>query len=362
MRALIEEVLASFPPRNERNDASRSAGDAGALERLRELFIAAGVERMERECDAERWLQIGVSFRGAGQADAFLRDELRPAITRWLAEKRFERFFFMRKAPGLRLRFEGRALETELWPALREIVERGEREGTVRGHEFGVYDAETYQFGGETGLHIAHEFFHHDSLALMDLLAAEREDGEATDRSILSLLVLNDLFRRCVDDGPEHWDVWCNMDLAGRTLNRDREVLQHARKALAANRKTLTLTTGDPSLLLEQLAPAERKAMQRLIDSNESVANRLRQAAREGKLLYGVRKILPFFVIFHWNRWSMGIGEQCVLSYYMQEILNGKSAPVRAGLGKTDRRKTSRMAKKPAKKSSTKRKTKSKRS
>lgn len=299
----------------------KDEAERGALERARELFLLAGAERLERASDTADWLEVGVAPRArggdaAGTAPApNLGDTLRGFVRRALAEGRVDRFFFMRKPPGLRLRFRGARIR-EFLPDLR-----AELAAVVDVVQIGPYDAETYQFGGETGLDIAHELFTHDSLAILDLLAPPAPE---VDTSLLSLLVLSDLLRRVTGDPFERWDVWAQMKLTGRLPTP--EAAREARydEELDANRAVYQRILDDPDAVTATLPTREAGVVAAMREANALVAERWLSAVRSDRLLYPLRKILPFCIIFHWNRWGLDPDEQVALTYAMERLLDPK--------------------------------------
>jgi thiopeptide-type bacteriocin biosynthesis protein len=326
-RAALDAVLESFravgvpaPPAGE---PPWSAAELGEIAHARELFVAAGTERVVRALGADRWLQVGVRCASDAQADAFLAGPLDTALRRWSEAGTVGQFFFMRKPPGVRLRFRGTGLDTTLLPELLALLAGEEAAKRITGHELGVYDEETHQFGGEVGLEIAHEHFDHDSRALFEIIRLEAQDADTTDRETLSLLVLNDLVAQVASDGWERWDVWRNMRLAGRLRTYGPEAEAALRGELEANHEAL-LQTLHPREALAKLPPAEQKVLERYFAANTKVAARFADAARAGTLLYGARKILPFFVIFHWNRWGMDATTQFALTYFMESLQSPK--------------------------------------
>jgi hypothetical protein len=137
--------------------------------------------------------------------------------------------------------------------------------------------------------------------------------------------VLNHLIARVCADKSEQWDTWCNMRLTGRTTPNDADVLQQLRENLEECRDVIEDSVWNPAAIAEDLSSAERDLLNGYLAHNERIAERLLRAARDGTLLYGIRKILPFFIIFHWNRWGISLDEQISLSFYMHEILNPKA-------------------------------------
>ena len=319
MRELIDAIVASLRPFALDSDRW-TAEELTLLTDLREQFIAAGAEHLKRVHNPARWLQVGVRFRGRAQRMSFLGGPLRQTVGRWLAEGRIERFFFMLKPPGLRLRFGGAALDRDLAPRLERLLERERSAGRLMRHEYGVYDAETYQFGGPIGLDIAHDFFTYDSLAILELL---RYGTPVDTLPVLSLTVLNHLAAQICDDPWERWDAWCNLALARSKVDHP-AALPRAEARFEAQRELLAQTVWEPDAVLAQLPPALRRVLTRYFENNQRLGNRLRDAARSGRLLYGPRKIFPFYVIFHWNRWMFPVETQLMLGFCMQRLLDPK--------------------------------------
>ena len=274
----------------------------------------------QRESDIH---QVGVRFTSDAQADHFLAGPLDAALRGWREAGVVSQFFFMRKPPGIRLRFRGADPDARLLPELVALLSAEEKAKRVTGHELGVYDEETHQFGGEVGMEIAHEFFDHDSRALFDVVRLEAKSADTTDRATLSLLTLNDLVAQVAADGWERWDVWRNMRLAGRLRSYGPEAEAALRGELEANHEALVQTL-HPREALASLPAAEQEVLQRTFDANARIAARFAEAARAGTLLYGARKILPFFVIFHWNRWGMDATTQFALTYFMESLQSPK--------------------------------------
>jgi thiopeptide-type bacteriocin biosynthesis protein len=322
MRQLIAAVVASFGP-IALDDGGWQDAEIALLTDLRERFICAGAAHLENVHNPQRWLQVGVRFKSQRQCRSFLRGRLGPAAKRWLAERRIRHFFFMVKPPGLRLRFCGAGLDRDLAPRLHRLLDRERTDGTLVSYEPGVYDAETYQFGGDVGLDIAHDLFNYDSLAILDLL---RSEAPRETLPVLSLTVLNHLLAELCADPWELWDGWCNMRLVQRIPTLDPGALAAAAARFEEQRELLARTVWDRDSVLAELPPPQRRVLTRYLAENVRLARRLRQAARSGELLYGPRKIFPFYAIFQWNRWMFSLRTQAALAFYMQRLLDPKGA------------------------------------
>jgi thiopeptide-type bacteriocin biosynthesis protein len=111
-------------------------------------------------------------------------------------------FFARYNVPSWQLRF--RILGRPDWisgPVLervREGVAPLQAAGTVEAVEFAEYDRELVRYGGEEGMALAEQLFLHDSLAILDLIEADRQGLLEKSRREISLLMterLLDLLR-----------------------------------------------------------------------------------------------------------------------------------------------------------------------
>jgi len=106
-------------------------------------------------------------------------------------------FFARYNVPSWQVRF--RVLGHSGWIAgpVRERIERDleplQASGAVEKIEFAEYDRETERYGGEEGMALAEKLFLHDSLAVLDLMAAERQGLLAKTRREWSLLMTEGL-------------------------------------------------------------------------------------------------------------------------------------------------------------------------
>jgi thiopeptide-type bacteriocin biosynthesis protein len=216
-------------------------------------------------------------------------------MERWREERRFRGAFFMRKPPGLRLRFWGPEIRRRLEPALVAWLEDAERRNTIRGFRFAVYEPEIHRFGGLAGMAIAHEHFDHDSRLALRYETLPADDQIGLPRNLFSLAVVNDLFSRCVDDGAELWDIWQRLRRQvaaaapipaedGGDLRREREALQLA------------------TAFADRLSPATATLLADARAGNAAIAARLHAAIVAERLHIGARAWLAAVCVFHWNR------------------------------------------------------------
>lgn len=259
------------------------------------------------------WLQINLSLeRRQGDplpAARALFARLLPAVESWRRRGALEIFFFVRKPPDVRLRFQTQAPRAQLLAELESMLSGLMREGYVRQFFPSIYEPEIRQFGGREAMEFVHRYFAADSLAwiALDQLAAQGARSTADDRIVLA--VMNDLFLRTLACPFEVWDVWCNLaDLMPPNQveppGEMEPVLIHS--------------------LLAAAPQAEKQVLQDYCISNEQLSAGLRQVWNAGKLQCGLRAILPFVAMFHFNRHGLDGSRQAALSQAMSRAWNPK--------------------------------------
>ncbi|MEX1362766.1 MAG: thiopeptide-type bacteriocin biosynthesis protein, partial [Nannocystaceae bacterium] len=189
----------------------------------------------------------------------------------------------------------------------------------------GTYEPEVHQFGGPVGLALAHELFTIESRAVLEYGQLLDSGRTAVDPIVFSLFVVGALLRRVVGDRWEMWDAWMHMDLAGRRVQLDPARRAELVDELAEQREVLEALAMEPESLCEELDEVERPLFRRYLDGLDGFAERLTAAASSGELHYGLREILPFYIVFHWNRMRFDRGLQCTLVFYMTQVLSPKA-------------------------------------
>ncbi|AZK96607.1 MULTISPECIES: methyltransferase, FxLD system [Streptomyces] len=205
-----------------------------------------------------------------------------------------QRFHFLRKDGGLRLRTEHPAAE---------LLDRLAADQIVSGWVPGVYEPETEAFGGPEAMDVAHDVFCADSRAAL------AETGEPGGRE-RSVLLLSTMIRSAGLDPFEAGDVWAK---------------------LAALRPPVTPPTG-PAL------DTAVKAMRRLLNADaarrpnpepdwaDRVAAfadgglRLRRLAADGHLIRGLRAVLAHHAIFAFNRAGVPAAEQAATAWLGRHV------------------------------------------
>jgi thiopeptide-type bacteriocin biosynthesis protein len=218
---------------------------------------------------------------------------LHDALEQWRAERRYESFFFVRKPPGLRLRFVGGDLGTQLEPVLLPWLTGAEARNDVRGFRFAVYEPEEARFGGPVGMAIAHDAFDRDSCDAMRYESMSDDRRGGVSRVDLSVAICGDLFLSCLGDRAEIWDVW-------QRLLRVIERNVPAATGKVPGRLDARPPHAAPDLA--DLSPELRALVEARLADNRSVAATIVAARDAGRLTVGLRSWLTAVAIFHWNR------------------------------------------------------------
>ena len=324
VRVLIDSVIQDFSEAlaQTRGKPRLSPDEQAIYESAKELFVCAGAARLVHEHSPRRWLQMNVRFTSERQQAAFLDQDLAAHIERWLARGLISNASFTCKRPGVRLRVCGTEIDTTVRPLIEAHLSSLKRRRRLAGFEVGAYEGETYQFGGETGLELFHDFSTFDSLTAIRFHHLQHQKTNVADGSIMSLLLLNTLIDKFAGDPCEAWDIWSNMRLTHRNLAANKRSVAQA--ALDSQREIVEPIVRTPHKIAAQLSRQERALIRSYGRSCEEFAVRLSAAANQGKLLFGVRQLLPFYIIFHWNRMMLDIDAQLRLTYFMQTLLNPK--------------------------------------
>ncbi|MCA1844901.1 MAG: thiopeptide-type bacteriocin biosynthesis protein [Actinobacteria bacterium] len=275
------------------------------------------------------WVQVNCSVFPDAARDRLAPyipwERLADAVDGWRHERRFERFFFVRKPPGLRLRFAvgdpGRLL-----PVLAAWLSGREAANDLRGFRFTVYEPEAFRFGGAAGMELAHDLFDADARAALEYEQGAEGQPVGLSRAELSAALTNCLLGAALDDPSEAWDVWCRL----------REAVLSSAVAGRASGGVPVEEDGEdaPALpghvgVAERLPPPLAAAYRALVERQQTVASRLRATADAGLLTVGVRSWLVSATVFHWNRWGLPLEPAALRD--MTERMVAQRSPERPG-------------------------------
>ncbi|MFG2480737.1 thiopeptide-type bacteriocin biosynthesis protein [Streptomyces fagopyri] len=261
------------------------------------------------------WPQYSIECTDLTASEQVAVERLNPELAALVADGAITSWWFIRKFPGLRLRYlpaddrARRHLET-----LLDDLTAG---GSITGWTPGIYEPEVHAFGGPAGMDVAHELFQQDSRSILDHLARRRAaaTGEPGPRE-LGILLFSVLMRGAGLDWYEQGDVWArvaaNRPAADTTAGSDR--LKNAVHRL------MTTDAGPRSSLV---AGGRLAALTDWIRAFDHAGRQLADLNRRGLLERGLRAVIAHHVIFQWNRLGLSAADQGVLSNLAKEIVMG---------------------------------------
>ena len=288
-----------------------------------EVYRRAGLQALEQQT-ASGWWQLYIQFTDWSNAEQAVADHLAPLLRHAEEDGVVAAWWFMRKHPSWRLRLQpgpaGCTMKAGLGAAFDDLA----ADGRIGSWSPGIYEAETAAFGGNSGMDLAHELFCEDSRAVVDLL---RNGGSGLGRRELSLLLCSILMRAAGLEWYEQGDVWHRVALE-RRLPADVPTSKLAAMADDLRQLMLADITPDGPLLGAHgpLASASGWA-----DAFSRAGRTLGTVARAGTLQRGLRDILSYQVIFHWNRLGLSARTQSILAWAARAaILDLPVAPASA--------------------------------
>lgn len=270
-----------------------------------------------------QWVQLSVATTDAGARPLYA--PLTACLHEWLDNGLVEDFFFMHKAPGLRLRFVPAFDRAEQVRAeIRRRTQEWQETGLILGAQPGVYEPEAHLFGGRESMRHVHRLFTVDSMTWLDHHARPTPSPAWA----LSLLMLRALFDGLHVSGWEDRDVWARVAAAGRRLptgaqRPDQQPAQ--RSAQRPDRGSATARLRGWWERQDELAAMLPPDVQRLADRHTEAVEPLLHAWWTqyfcgGHAELGPRQALAYYVVFHWNRAGLGFGRQVLITESLAEV------------------------------------------
>jgi thiopeptide-type bacteriocin biosynthesis protein len=233
---------------------------------------------------------------------------IRPLIRTCRKQHIIRWFFFLRKAPDIRLRFFGPNPKRDVLPRLESVFISLEARGAVRRHFTSIYEPEVRLFGGRDALNFVHAYFDADTNAWMDLDRLSVSNRRTLLPDLVAAGVLNDLFFRTLGERSEVWDVWANV--AGDAIGEQ-----------TAERYSVEVL-GIEDLMAQTESLAERRVLRRYFAANDELAHGLCGLWSRGALNCGLRGILPFVAVFCVNRHGLSALRRTMLARAMMSLLD----------------------------------------
>ncbi|MER6360279.1 thiopeptide-type bacteriocin biosynthesis protein [Kitasatospora sp. NPDC001527] len=300
VEAAVLHVLAGTPV----TDAAALTGlDPHQLTAAVEVYRQAGRDALHQQTVATCW-QAYIQFTDWPTAETVAARQLAPALH--AAEATGATWWFIRKHPCWRLRLHHDPRRGDGPAAVADVLDALAADGAVRWWT-GRYEPETLAFGGEDAMIVAGGLFHADSHAI---LQHSESEPWPLGRRELSVLLCTTMFHAAGLEWYEMGDVWqrvgqerplpdrVSLDRLPRLTNQIRQLLLADTEPAGA-----LFHDGGPAAFAAHWAGAFRKA-----------GTALGAAARAGTLERGLRRVLAYHVIFHWNRLGIPHTAQGVLA------------------------------------------------
>lgn len=270
---------------------------------------------------APDWFQVQLHFADWESAETTAATHLLPALETTTAPS--GTWWFIRKHPHWRVRLQLDAHRDRIRrnAGLTQALDDLTREGILNGWSTGHYEPETAAFGGPEAMAAAHTLFAADSRAVLSPVP----DPPLGTRE-LSMLFCGALLHGARLEPYEIGDVWAK-------VTHDRPLppgvtAAHLDTAIAAVRTILrTNPTPDGNAFGDRRPLA---AVRHRAQAFHDCGNALVRLNRNGRLHRGLRSILAYHVIFHWNRAGLPTGHQALLAHAARQIILGPAPPTAA--------------------------------
>ncbi|MFJ2296173.1 thiopeptide-type bacteriocin biosynthesis protein [Streptomyces sp. NPDC087894] len=282
------------------------------------VYAQAGREALVRHAATTDWWQTYLHFTDWSNADSTFAAHFLPILREAEAAGAIDGWWYTRKHPCWRLRLRVQpASGAKL--TIGDGFDRLVSEGHLQRWWPGIYEPETPAFGGKTSMTAAHALFVTDSREIQQLRL--RDDLVIGPRE-LSVLLCTIMMRAARLEWYEQGDVWDRVittehrsavsDVPPERLNAR---AQEIRPLLLADSDTL-LRPGGPLEPVVEWAAAFRRTGQTLMDG-----------VQDGTLDRGLRQVLSYHVIFHWNRLGLSVRGQSILAWAARTaILHGNGS------------------------------------
>lgn len=262
------------------------------------------------------WQQVTVEFADYTTAEQAAAAHLLPIMDRADADGLVASWWFIRKAPWWRLRYQPshQTAEATARQALHTALDTLRDTGRIAGWVETIYEPEVHAFGGVEAMAITHQLFHLDSQHILAYIGSGCDQ-----RRELTVLLCSVLMRAAGQDWYEQGDIWArvaqNRPLPPAT-SPDRP-----RSLESSLRRLMTVDAGPRSPLVGLDGTLAHVATWSTAFHTAGTA--LGELASCGALRRGLRSVLAHHVIFHWNRLGLSYDTQSILAHTAQEVVFG---------------------------------------
>ncbi|MFD6128806.1 thiopeptide-type bacteriocin biosynthesis protein [Streptomyces diastaticus] len=285
--------------------AAQYGMEAETLSDAMAVYDQAGREALTRHAPAVDWWQTYLHFTDWTKADETFTARVLPLLQ--AAEPAgLGGWWYTRKHPCWRLRLRVQpASDARL--IVGDQLDRLVSGGQLQRWWPGIYEPETPAFGGKTSMTAAHSLFVTDSREIQQL---RKHGGLTIGPREMSVLLCTIMMRAARLEWYEQGDVWDRVITAEHRSavsdvppDRLNARAQEIRPLLLADSDAL-LNSGGPLEPFAEWAAAFR-----------STGQALAHGVQDGTLDRGLRQVISYHVIFHWNRLGLSMRGQSILAW-----------------------------------------------
>lgn len=246
------------------------------------------------------WHQYFIEFTDRATAEHTTAHQLVPALNQAQQTGQLNTWWYIRKPPGVRLRYQPTDGDTAVVDTLLSDLATS---GHVTSWARSIYEAETVAFGGPAAMEIAHTLFHRDSRHLV-ARAAQTSPTPALGQRETTVLLFSTMLRAAGLDWFEQGDTWSLVAALRPATQAHPTTAEHFEELGRAFRRLMTVNArGVPDLLATSWLGAFEMAGQQLAALD-----------RCGQLERGLRAVLAHHFIFHANRAGLSGPDQATLA------------------------------------------------
>jgi thiopeptide-type bacteriocin biosynthesis protein len=274
-------------------------------------------------------------YAGRDRHEEILAELVAPVARELRGAPELDSLFFARyNVPTWQLRF--RVLGRPGWidGPVRARIEEGIAAlpaGVVEGVEFAVYDREVERYGGPEGMALAEQLFLHDTLAVLDLMAAERAGECAKSRREVSLLMADRLLDLLAFDRAQRLAFYAQgyrwTAEMGTWAEKERTLLEERFQGLREGLQDL-FTGGqsrEPELLWGGALPARIAA--RWQEATAPIARRIADAHAAGRIQQDLVYLAWSYAHMSANRLGIDPTPEAILRFYVHRLLEEGGGP-----------------------------------
>ncbi|MFI6536661.1 thiopeptide-type bacteriocin biosynthesis protein [Nonomuraea sp. NPDC050547] len=312
----VEAVLASNPPAAV---AARFGLAEDELARAVALYRTAGEAALLRLSEWPVWHQVTLTAPTHSPChglDPMMLARLGTELGRAEADAEIGGYHFLRKDGGLRLRVRPSNLLARRRLAI--ILDGLAAHGHLHSWAPGIYEPETYAFGGPAAMRTAHALFCADSRALLsgpDLASPLPVAGTRE----ASVLLISTLLRATGLDAHEQGEVWARV-----AAHRDPPQLPPREQVKTALAEIAHLLNADAAA--QRFGTAWRARVAAFAIAGRDLAT----LARTGALERGLRAVLARHALFAFNRAGVSGPRQAIVAHLAHAAAMNDDAPIPA--------------------------------